>query len=72
MIQWIRKTNRAYDALSDTKPVLRFLLFFSPIVGATLVDLFLTWTGIFPGSNFTLLAVLGVMALWRFLGIFRI
>ena len=72
MRAWFRRTNRAYDELADTKPVLRFLLFFAPIVCATLVDLVLTYTGIFPGSNFTLLAVLGVMALWRFLGIFRI
>jgi hypothetical protein len=68
MRAWFHRTNRAYDELDQTHPCLRFLIFFTPLWAATMIDLALELTGVWNTHSVILLATMSIMAIWRFLG----
>ena len=68
MRAWFRGTNRAYDELDQTHPCLRFLIFFTPLWVATMIDLALELSGVWHTHSIILFATMTVMAIWRFLG----
>ena len=68
MRAWFRRTNRAYDELDQTHPCLRFLIFFTPVLVATVIDTILTLSAVWNTHNTILLATMAVMAIWRLLG----
>ena len=68
MRAWFRRTNRAYDELDTTRPWLRFLIFFTPLLVATMIDIALTLSGVWNTHSVILLATMSIMAIWRLLG----
>ena len=68
MRAWFRRTNRAYDELDQTHPCLRFLIFFTPLWVATMIDLALELSGVWHTHSIILFATMTVMAIWRLLG----